>query len=592
MTSFKSSLELQTKKSSSRDFAGSVPDAISNASEARYWSEKFGLGSIQGKKPTFAHSRNATLQAGSAAMVQDIVWDTVGGQSMAVVCGPRVLLYGTTPQSSLQRTLAKHTINSTQTSAVTPDRQVPTGGHLALTASFRSDGRLLAVGTDRGCVRIADVSSRATLCTFAPTNVLGIRSIQWFRNGKHLMAAGDDGVLRVWELAQGGLTGTKPICSLRGHGDAIRSAVLWQKANDEGKKTLQTLKWPHQSLAATGSYDMTVRVWCMDDVEEENKNLLERCLSVLSHDGPVEALLFLTSTNAKVPVWLLSAGGTYVKVWNPLTGACVATVHAQHRKTITSLLAMPRLNAELGTTTMRVLTGSVDGLLRIHSWDSCSGSLTLLYGMKLNDIAITSLACNPAADRLAIGTASGTVLVRQSGPNIAQHKRQREPRAGTFAFFTRGMNADSSAADFVVSTEVKKRKLKNYDTSIKQFRYGDALDEALESRMPLAVVTALEELGRRRGLTIALSNRDEESLEPILSFTVRYITRPNFSSLLIGVAEKLIDVYAGVTGQSERIDELFDKLKIQVEHELRVQKKLLRIVGQLEATMVILGDET
>jgi U3 small nucleolar RNA-associated protein 15 len=100
-------------------------------------------------------------------------------------------------------------------------------------------------------------------------------------------------------------------------------------------------------------------------------------------------------------------------------------------------------------------------------------------------------------------------------------------------------------------------------------------------------VAVLEELGKRRGLTIALSNRDEETLEPILSFTVRYITRPQFSSLLIGVAHKLCDIYESVAGQSETIDELFSKLKSQVYVECRVQKSLLRIVGQLDAIMTM-----
>jgi U3 small nucleolar RNA-associated protein 15 len=53
---------------------------------------------------------------------------------------------------------------------------------------------------------------------------------------------------------------------------------------------------------------------------------------------------------------------------------------------------------------------------------------------------------------------------------------------------------------------------------VKQFRYGDALDEALSTRNPsdvilLLVILLLEELGKRRGLTIALSCRDDEASE-------------------------------------------------------------------------------
>lgn len=101
------------------------------------------------------------------------------------------------------------------------------------------------------------------------------------------------------------------------------------------------------------------------------------------------------------------------------------------------------------------------------------------------------------------------------------------------------------------------------------------------------VVAVLEELGKRRGLAIALSNRDEETLEPILSFTIRYITRPRYSSLLVGVANILCDIYGAFTGQSETVDELFTKLKTQVRDECQVQKLLLRVVGQLDAIITV-----
>jgi U3 small nucleolar RNA-associated protein 15 len=53
------------------------------------------------------------------------------------------------------------------------------------------------------------------------------------------------------------------------------------------------------------------------------------------------------------------------------------------------------------------------------------------------------------------------------------------------------------------------------------------------------------------------------------------------------VAHKLCDVYGDVAGQSEMVDELFAKLKSQVYNECRVQKSLLRIVGQLDAIMTM-----
>ena len=73
--------------------------------------------------------------------------------------------------------------------------------------------------------------------------------------------------------------------------------------------------------------------------------------------------------------------------------------------------------------------------------------------------------------------------------------------------------------------------------------------------------------------------------ESILSFTTKFITKPRYSPVLIGVADKLCDIYSGVVGQSENIDEYFDKLRRHVKDECRTQKSLLRLIGQIDAVM-------
>ena len=609
-TPFKPSSQLQTKTPSSKAIAGSLPDSLSNASEARYWAEKFGLGDASSvataSSKQFAHFRQVKLNAGSSAIVHQLLFGPGGYKSkvpLATVCGPRVQLYGITPQSSLHRSLARHSLpynSNANEIQIDHDKQVQTGGHLALAAAFRSDGRLLAIALDNGQIRISDTNSRATLCTWQTRSRLPVRAVEWFRDGQHVLAAGDDGRLTVWSLKQKQLGTTSnssgiPVVICPGHGDAVRCAALWQlPAAATAAKTTATRAWPFSALAATGSYDHTVRLWNMDDIDTndgESSDSSDRCLAVLHHGTPVETVLWASSSDSAVPVWLVSAGGTTIKVWNPLSGRCVSTTKTHHRKTITCLLLLPRKDfaedkkqqGSAFTLHNRILSGGIDGLLRVHAWDNKMGRLEYLHGINLHT-PITSLAATVNADRLAIATIDGTVLVRQRGPSLTNHKRKRPPPGGTYAFFTRGMNVDAVADDYVV-TAGKKRKLQKFDVALKQFRYGDALDESLETRNPQVVVAVLEELGKRQGLTIALSNRDEETLEPILSFTCRYITRPRFSSLLIGVANTLIDIYGSVAGQSETIDELFAKLQNQVSAECKMQKMLMRVVGQLDATL-------
>ena len=78
-------------------------------------------------------------------------------------------------------------------------------------------------------------------------------------------------------------------------------------------------------------------------------------------------------------------------------------------------------------------------------------------------------------------------------------------------------------------------KLRPYETHLRKFNYQLALDSALKTRNPLIVITVLQELCRRKGLTTAISGRDDEALEPLLSFCTKYICNPRYSMLIVQV---------------------------------------------------------
>jgi U3 small nucleolar RNA-associated protein 15 len=469
----------------------------------------------------------------------------------------------------------------------------------------------VAIGTDRG-IRVSQVSTRAALATY-PTP-FGVRAVAWFRDGQTIMATCDDAI-RLFRLSGKSGDGTGPVRTVRGrHGDVIRCGALWQGGPNG------------EALGFTGSYDHTVRMWDLtpragiddeDDDEYDDDTEGRCCLSVMVHGAPVEALVLLENTapsadpppggggSARRP-WLVTAGGTHLKVWDLRTGACAGTYPTRHNKTVAALIgSVPRVALEDDGRTVRqarprLVSGGLDGYLGFHAWDGSTGTIVPdLYGTRLrNDEGITALG--GTAFRIAIGTVRGRVHVRDRAVGTSSSSRKRaaaQPRAGTYSFFARGMNATAGAGDYVVGADAgvdKKRKLHAYDVALKQFRYGDALDEALGTRAPKIVAAVLEELGRRRGLRIALSSRDEETLEPILAFTVRYIGQPRFAALLIGVSHMLIDIYSDVAGQSETIDELFAKLRTQVSTEARIQRKLLGVVGQLDgliASVAHLDDD-
>ena len=47
----------------------------------------------------------------------------------------------------------------------------------------------------------------------------------------------------------------------------------------------------------------------------------------------------------------------------------------------------------------------------------------------------------------------------------------------------------------------------------------------------------------------------------------------------------LIDIYGDVAGESEEIDNLFRKLRHQIQLECKAQKCLMFLMGQIEASM-------
>lgn len=627
MSTFKSSANLQTLKPLQTKSVAFATSSSSNPSESlpseqRWWAQKFHLGPSKlfpKKKSTRATSTTFQTPTAGSAIISHVSFapNAIKGHpyQMAVVSGPRVCLYGGSASSSLARGLARvskteeeeESLFGKEDKGVKPDRTVSTGGQPAHFASYHADGRLLAIGCDHGLIKICDSQTRATLRTFSTHKNGGfpIRSVGWMpedKKGQRMVwSAGDDAMVRIWDLS-GDMAGVgdtvKPVITLRGHGDAIRATV--------------GLKLNEKMCIASGSYDHTIRIW---DCDGMSKNEIDehgdRCQSIMDHGDPVESLLVINPTDTSLfqsPL-LLSAGGTTVKLWDPKLGTCLTTLRTKHSKTITSIALVSIMrssdeDSEVGTTNQvvkkRLITAGLDGLIRIHSADELfespvskdkklkkpSWEFPYLHGVRTSE-PITALAMSPDSTRFIVGTSSGLVTVRQRAKFVMQgvkRKSMYEPKAGTYSYFMRGMGSEADADDHVIMLQ-KKKKLKKYDVLLQKFRYGDALDEALSSRDPNGILAVLEELGRRRGLTIALSNRDEETLEPLLAFTASFISNPRYTPVLVGVANQLCDIYSHVFGQSETIDEYFQKLHAQVKNECKTQSTLNQLIGQIDAVM-------
>jgi U3 small nucleolar RNA-associated protein 15 len=286
------------------------------------------------------------------------------------------------------------------------------------------------------------------------------------------------------------------------------------------------------------------------------------------------------------------AGGTSLKLWNVLHGKLVRENDTSHSKTITRVFVAPRVGFGSADDEQesRIITSGLDGFVRIYdpSTFNCLHGTRLLFPLLSLAISPVSTGSDPSNRLLVTGSVDGHLLVQQRPrPNV-----ERLPEDAMLDQ-KRGLNdgslvsAGPKSDEYIVHIQ-RALRLKAFQKALRQFRYGDALDGALETKSPQIVCAVLEELSKRRaGLETALSHRDEESLEPILAFCSRYVIAPKFTSLLAGVVHVIVDIYQGVLGQSATIYQLVEKTRRSVRGEMAVQQGLLTLIGELDGIMAV-----
>ena len=438
-----------------------------------------------------------------------------------------------------------------------------------------------------------------------------ITVVRWSKSGLQLLSASDDRTARLWNLAQG----TESMVTLEGHNDYVRCAEQWSGVgsnNDGGDGNGGYSTW------ITGCYDHTCRLW---DVRAGKQS----CTLSMDHGAPVSALLPLPGS-----ALLLSCGSNYCRVWDIMSGGKMLCEWSTHQKGIT--------DACLDGTGTRILTSGLDGHVKIHDATGASnltnsgvfdgekqaqqspvsnghgaGAYALVHGMKFEK-PVMSVALAPDNSRLVVGLSDGTVVVRKrstdlarsvgtkrsfgkmidpyTNPTEAMRAQLAERRAtlkassqsvvsgGTFRFFSRGKNAKPQEDDYQVE-HTRKAKLQPYDKLLKEFSYKAALDAGLTTRQPGVVAALLEEMIGRGALDVALGGRDDISLEPLMAFLIKYVSKPRYSKLLIRVCERILSLYSPVLGRSPIIDDLIYRLNAKIKEELQLQMQLLKLNGSL-----------
>ncbi|GCB75454.1 U3 small nucleolar RNA-associated protein 15 homolog [Scyliorhinus torazame] len=407
----------------------------------------------------------------------------------------------------------------------------------AYCGTYRNDGKLLVAGSEDGIVRLFDVDGRAALRQYSG-HTKAVQVTAFTSDDYRLISGSDDYSVRLWDIS----TSTELLC-FKEHTDYIRCGCTSNLNAD---------------LFVTGSYDHTVKVF---DAR------IDKSVITMEHGQPVESVLMFPSGGL-----LVSAGGRYVKVWDMLKGGQLLASLRNHHKTVTCLC--------LSKSGQRLLSASLDRHVKIYSTSTYKVVHSLDYAA-----AILSLALAPEDEAIVVGMTNSVLNIQHRKCNEKKLDIASKKRGPSYRYFVKGKDYMPKKDDVLVSNPVR-LQLKKYDKLLKSFQVSLALDAVLESKIriktPEITTGVMQELNRRGTLQNALAGRDEKQLSILLGFLIRNVVDPRFASVLMNVAEIVIDIYSSVIGESSIVDNQFLKLKDLLEKEIDYQEELLEVLGMMD----------
>lgn len=235
------------------------------------------------------------------------------------------------------------------------------------------------------------------------------------------------------------------------------------------------------------------------------------------HGAPVESLLFLPSGGL-----FLSAGGNDIKVWDSLSSRkSYLQKVTEHHKTVTCMA--------LASDNTRILSGSLDRHVKVydlncrvvHTFDFPNSILSL--GVSKND------------ETLVAGFVDGIISIQRRKEEKIKEKEN-----------IRKKETEIKEQVDIFIPEVTLEKETKYDKYLRKFQYSKALDAVflkyVTSKTPEKTVAVLDELIKRKALSKALRDKDEEFIKKFLSFLIRQNYNSKFFKILLNSFEILQDV--------------------------------------------------
>ncbi|CCH45561.1 putative WD repeat-containing protein [Wickerhamomyces ciferrii] len=402
---------------------------------------------------------------------------------------------------------------------------------------YRFDGKLFVAGDASGLVQIFDALQPRTLLVSInpsthPTHVTKFHPTL----STNLLTASDDRVARLYDISNS----ASPIISFDDHEDYIRTAGFI----------------PGSNLITTGCYDGFVRIF--------DARVGSDPVAKYKQNSPVEDILPLTPTS------MVTAGGPSIKIWDLAAGKLVNEM-SNFQKTVTCL-------ADAGDN-RGILTGSLDGHVKVFdlvNWD-------VKFGWKFGG-GVLSCGVSPNSKHFVAGLTSGllSIRTRKTEPKVKQGVKQVKSNA--FKKMLRGAEYQGEEEHRIISDKPKQsKKLKQYERYLNAFRWSEALDAAFIPGVSKEItVTVLEELKKRGKVRASLSGRDETSLEPILTWSLKAIEDVRSVNIVADWVAVIIELYGGMIDKAPVLEELILTLRKKISQEVEKAREAQKIEGMLQ----------
>ncbi|KAJ5917944.1 U3 small nucleolar RNA-associated protein 15 C-terminal [Penicillium verhagenii] len=435
----------------------------------------------------------------------------------------------------------------------------------------RPDGRVLVTGDDTGTVQVFDVKSRAILKTWRDHKQPVWVSKFSPSDPTSLLTTSDDRTVRLWDLPAESSQRT-----FTGHTDYVRSGAFMPGA------------MASSGLLVSGSYDRTVRIW--------DPRVARRSAMTFKMAAPIENVLpmpagttVLASADNKIAVLDIVAGKPLHMIQN-------------HQKTVTSLA--------LASNGERLLSGALDGHLKVFEttgWNTVSG---FKYPSPILSLRVVTSGMAYEDKHIAVGMQSGllSIKTRLSGQQkvkdrerqkemqamlegkLEEHdqavakKKKKEARGSGWEKRLRGRDFIGEGVEIVIEgQDSKKRKREQtWEHDLRKGKYAVALDQVLGSTDKTAQLTLFTALRHRSALRAALKDRDEDTLQPVLSWVHNHLREPRLVDLCVEIAMNLLDIYSANLGQSAQVDNLVKKLHYRVRGEVEMAQNAYQLKGALD----------